>query len=237
MTNFFRKIKEKIYFLKARYNFFRKLEPGDIVWAKMPLSRKDMKLVELAHQTRPYLIVHKSRFYIYAFQSSSKKWNKAYSYQEYRINRFRYQIPKDSFITLKKVYKIPFWNVKSGYIHLQEIDLKNIQKRLQILDCKYGYPVSFRVDEGDVVQIQDQFYYVYAEDNTNLYCLIVYPKKPSNQYERIKINNKFFYTKFEKKAIFHRKEEMKMVNMAYSEERDWIAKQMKLYKRKKIKNA
>lgn len=237
MLNFFKKIIGKLNFLKDRYIYFKKLNMGEIVWARMPLSKKNMKSIETTHQTRPYLIVKKSKFFIYCFQSSSKAWSKAYNYQEYKINKFRYNIRKDSFITLRKVYKIPFWNIKTIYVSLDDIDLKNIEKRLEILECKFKFKIKYKFDDGDIVKIKNQNYYIYASDNTNIYCLIVYPNKPSNQYEKIKVDNRTYFTKFEKKMTFNRKENMQIVNIAFGDEREKIKKQMREYKIKKIKNA
>jgi len=233
----FRKIKEKISFLKGKFAYFQRFKLGDIVWAKMPLPKKALKQVDIDHRIRPYLIVGKNLFYIYCFQSSSKKWEKAYNYQEYKINRLRYKITKDSFISLKKVYKIPFWNIKSKYISLQDIDLKNIQKRLEISGSNYKYYIDYKFDDGDVIKIKNQLYYIYTSDNTNLYCLIVYTNKPSNKYEQIVVDGQIYYTKFEKKACFSRKTSMEIVNIAFYNEKEKIKKQIKEYKSKKIKKA
>ena len=233
---FFKKIKSQIDFLKCQWEDFKKLKPGDIVWAKMPLPRKKLKSIEAEHQVRPYLVVDKSRFFVYAYQSSSKKWNKAYNYQEYRINKLRYEMSKDSFITLTNVYKIPFVNLKKKYISLNEFDIKNIQKRLKILSSEFQYHVHISINEGDVIQIEKQMYYVYASDNVYLYCLIIFPSKPSNQYDVIKIDNRSFYTKFDKKVTLKRTDEMQISNIAFYEEIELILKQMKESKLK-LKNA
>ena len=117
--------------IKNQKKLLNSLDPGDLVWAKMPLSKKELKSIEKSHQIRPYLVVTKDKFNIYAYQSSSKQWNKLNNCQEYFINRFLYKQKKDSFINLTQIHKIPFINLKSYYITLNEQDLKNIQKRLQ----------------------------------------------------------------------------------------------------------
>ena len=123
---------QKINIFKNQKRLLKSLNPGDLVWAKMPLSKKELNSIAENHQVRPYLVVHKNNFNIYAYQSSSKQWNRLNNCQEYFINKFRYKQNKDSFINLTKVYKIPFINLKSYYITLNKQDLKNIQKRLQI---------------------------------------------------------------------------------------------------------
>lgn len=237
MIKILQKIKTKIDFWKNKWIFFKSLALGEVIWAKMPLSKMKMKQIEVEHRVRPYVIVRKSKFFIYAFQSSSKKWKKAYNTQEYRINRLRYHIPKDSYITLRKIYKIPFWDIKSKYFKLLPIDLQNIEKRLEILQCCEKFDMNYSLKEGDVIQVENKLYYIYASDNSNLYCLIIYSNKPSNQYENIKINHKFFYTKFEKKAVFSRKSKMSIINLAFPEEVEIIENQIKNYKRKKKKTS
>ena len=66
MFRFIKRLKEKIKLMNV-------LQPGDLVWSKMPLSRKELKKIEKEHQVRPYLVVDKSLFFIYAYQSSSKQ--------------------------------------------------------------------------------------------------------------------------------------------------------------------
>ena len=236
LTNLFKKIKIKIDFLKYKYKCFKNLKPGDIVWAKMPLSKKKLNKIETEHQIRPYLVVAKCRFFIIAFQSSSKKWDKSYNYEEYKINKFKYGMNKDSFITLTQIYKIFFINLNKKYISLNEFDMKNIQKRLKILNSEFEYNINFKISDGDVIEINGQLYYVYTSDNVYLYCLIIFPSKPSNKYSLIKIDNKNFYTKFEKKLALKRDKDMKIRDIAFREEIDLILSQIKEYKiRKKLK--
>ena len=207
------------------------LKPGDLIWSKMPLSRRELKMIEETHRIRPYLVIYKKRFCIYAFPSSSKKSKKLNNYQEYKLNKFRYSQNRDSYIKLTKVYKIPFINFSSNYKSLEEIDLKNIQKRLQINKSIYNFSVDIYISEGDVVEINQLQYYVYASDNVNVYCFPIFNFFPGNSknYEKIIINKKVFYTCFEPKIQFDRKLKMDIKNIAYNDEIDIIMKQKNEY--------
>ena len=216
---------QKISIIKNQKKLFNSLNSGDLVWSKMPLSKKELNCIDTSHQIRPYLVVYKDRFNIYAYQSSSKQCNKLNNCQEYFINRFRYNQNKDSFINLTKVHKIPFINLRSHHITLNEQDLKNIQKRLQIqANNKYQFSIDIYILEGDVIQINHQLYYVYASDNVYLYCLIIFKKCPKDKrkYMNIIINNKTYYTTFKEKISFERTTKLNIVNIAYKSEMESI---------------
>lgn len=219
--NILKNFVQKITMIKTQKRLLDSLIPGDLVWAKMPLSKKELNSISENHQIRPYLVVYKDKFNIYAYQSSSKQWNKLNNCQEYFINRFHYKQKKDSFINLTKVYKIPFVNLKTKYVTLNEQELKNIQKRLQIqTNNKYQFSIDIYILEGDVIVINHQLYYVYASDNAYLYCLIIFKKCPKDKkkYINIIINNKTYYTTFKEKISFERTAKLSIVNIAYKSE-------------------
>lgn len=239
--NILRNFIQKISIIINQKRLLNSLAVGDLVWAKMPLPKKELNSIDENHQIRPYLVVHKNKFNIYAYQSSSKQLNKLNNCQEYFINRFRYKKNKDSFINLTKVYKIPFTNLKSYHITLNEQDLKNIQKRLQIQkNCKYQFSIDVYIVEGDVILINNQLYYVYAFDNIYLYCLIIFKKCPKDKrkYTNIVINNKTYYTNFKKKASFERTTKMNIINIAYRSEMKSILeeKNKSEFNQKKLSN-
>jgi len=194
----------------------------------MPLSKKELNKIEESHQIRPYLVVDKDNFYIYAYQSSSKQWNRLNNCQEYLINKLHYNQNKDSFINLTQIYKIPFINLKDKSITLNQLDLKNIQKRLKIPSNNiYNFSVDICISDGDVILVDNQLYYVYASDNVYLYCLVLFKKCPKDNkiYKNIVVNRKTYYTTFKEKVSFPRKTNFKMVNIAYKDEIETILEQ------------
>lgn len=197
----------------------------------MPLSKKELTTIEKSHQIRPYLIVAKDNFYIYAYQSSSKQWNRLNNCQEYFINKLHYHQNKDSFINLTQIYKIPIINLKDKYITLNQVDLKNIQKRLTIsFDNIYNFSIDISISKGDVISVNNQLYYVYTSDNVYLYCFVVFKKCPKDNkiYKNIIINNKTYYTTFKEKISFPRTTNFQLINIAYKSEIDAILKQKRL---------
>ncbi len=212
---------QKITIIKNQKKLLESLNPGDLVWAKMPLPQKELNRIPENHQIRPYLVICKNKFYIYAYQSSSKPWNKLNNCQEYFINKLCYQKRKDSFINLTIVHKIPFIYLKSYYLTLNKLDLKNIQKRLQTkVNQQYQFPIDIYILEGDVIIINHQLYYVYASDYAYIYCFSIFKKCPKDKtkYTNIIINNKTYYTTFKEKVSFLRTNEMNIINIAYKSE-------------------
>lgn len=234
---------QKINIIKSQKKLFNSLNPGDLVWAKMPLPKKELNKVEESHQIRPYLVVHKDKFNIYAYQSSSKQLDKLNNCQEYCIHKIRYKQNKDSFINLTKIHKLRFVNLKEKHITLNELDLKNIQKRLLIQKekCIYKFVTEIRIEEGDVIRVDGQLYYVYASDNVYLYCLNILKKYPKNnkKYTKIIINNKTYYTTFKEKVDFARTIKLDIVNIAYKIEIEEILKKKRNieYKQKELSNS
>lgn len=192
----------------------------------MPLSRKELNTIEESHRIRPYLVVYKDRLNIYGYQSSSKQWNRLNNCQEYCINKLRYKQNKDSFINLTQLHKISFINLRKKYITLNQVDLKNIQKRLQTTRNKnvYSFPVDIYILEGDIIAINHQLYYVYASDNVYVYCLTIFKKCPKDKkvYKNIIINNKTYYTTFKEKVNFERNTKMNIISIAYKSEMEVI---------------
>lgn len=234
---------QKINIIKSQKKLLNSLNLGDLVWAKMPLPKKELNKVEKSHQIRPYLVAHKDKFNIYAYQSSSKQLDKLNNCQEYCVHKMRYKQNKDSFINLTQINKLPFINLKEKHITLNELDLKNIQKRLLIQKgkCIYKFTTEIRIEEGDVIRVDGQLYYVYASDNVYLYCLIILKKCPKDnkKYTKIIINNKTYYTTFKEKVDFQRTIKLEIVNIAYKSEIEEILKKKKdiEYKQKELSNS
>ena len=231
---------QKINIVKSQKKLFDSLNPGDLVWAKMPLPKKELNKIEKSHQVRPYLVVYKDKFNIYAYQSSSKQLDKLNNCQEYCVHKIRYKQNKDSFINLTKIYKLRFVNLKEKQITLNELDLKNIQKRLlmQKEKCIYKFATEIRIEEGDVIRVDGKLYYVYASDNVNLYCLTILKKCPKDnkKYTKIIINNKTYYTTFIEKVDFKRTIKLEIANIAYKSEKEEILKKKRNieYKQKEL---
>lgn len=227
----FNNLKQHLKAIQSQKNLLNMLQKGDLVWAKMPLTKKELSKIANSHRIRPYLVIKKETFNCYVFQSSSKSSNRLNNLQEYCIHKKIYKQNKDSFINLTQVYKIPFYNLLEKASTLNNIDLSNIEKRLlaQNKKSEYNFAIDIYISEGDIIKVEKQLYYVYASDNGYLYCLIIFKKPPIDEevYTPIIINKKTYYTTFKNKMQFKRKNNFNIINIANKLEIEEILKKKK----------
>ena len=222
MINLLKILKQKINELKSQKYLLTNVQVGDLVWSKMPFSKKELDKIEQSHRIRPYIVIKKDMLNIYAFQSSSKSSTRLNNIQEYKLHKGYYMQNRDSYINLTQVYKIPFYKLKEKSNKINSFDLNNIEKRLfaQNVKSEYKFNINIYISEGDVIVFDGQLYYVYASDNTYVYCFSIFKKQPKDEdmYISITINKKRYYTIFKNKRKFNKTTNFKIVNIAYESE-------------------
>lgn len=198
------------------------LQPGDMVWAKMPLSKKKLKKIEESHRIRPYLVVSKDKNAIYAYQTSSKRQTYANNYETYGIDQTRFGYYRNSHIDLSLIWKVPKKNLIKKMWHLPNLDLSMIAKRLKIQSDRGEIGVfqfddiPVQIGEGDVISYSvcdTKLAYVYGRGKDSLLCYPLSPVKESN-YEAIIINETIFYIDFQHQLIFNDVNSVKLHNIA-----------------------
>lgn len=216
-------------------DLFNKIHIGDLVWAKMPLTKKELKNIEKSHWIRPYLVISKDKYNIwgYASSSSSKQNRGLNNYEEYCIPKTRYKQNKNSWLSFINLYKIPIYNIKSKSQSLSEFDLKNIQKRLKLCNNKLiNLPLDTYFSVGDIISFNNELFYIYSADNTFLYTFFVSKQYlfPHKDYTKIIVNNKIYYSNFKEFHYFKKTEKICIKDIAYRSEINEIALQLKQYK-------
>lgn len=214
---------------------FKTIHVGDLVWAKMPLPKKDLKNIEKSHWIRPYLVISKDKYNIFGYaSSSSSRQNKGFNnYEEYCIPKTRYKQNKSSWISLVTMYKVPIYNLKSKYQTISEFDLKNIQKRLKLCSNKeINLSLGNYFAVGDIISFDNELFYIYSADNVFLYTFFVSKQYlyPHKDYFKIIINNQTYYSDFKEFRYFKRNEITCIENIAYRNEIAKIANQLKQYR-------
>lgn len=219
--DFYNNILKNIENKKQQKIIFDEVKTGDMLWCTMPLSKKELRKIEKSHRVRPYLVVAKKADYLLCYQSSSQNKEKLNNYQEYTIKGKRYRSKKDSYIDLTSVKKIKIKNIQSTYIKLNQIDIKNIEKRIRISKYRgnnnlvqFNEPIHLEI--GDVV-VRGVNYYIYAEDNVNIYGFKVQRKYEQN-LEEIIINRKKYYTNFKEFKTINKNDKFDIVNIANEDE-------------------
>ncbi|MCI8621061.1 MAG: hypothetical protein HFJ50_04815 [Clostridia bacterium] len=240
MFNF---LKNLIFKLKAdtsQKKLLNSIKIGDLVWAKMPLSKKELKKIEESHRIRPYLVISKDSHNIWGYpSSSSSRQNKGFNnYEEYCIPKTRYNQNKSSWISFLKPYKIPVCNLVSKYRSLSIFDLRNIQKRLILCNSKnIDLILDNLFETGDIVSKNKKLFYIYSADNSFLYSFSIRKKSPKDnkKYIKIIVNHKTYYADFENLYSFKRIENIQIKDIAYRAEIGTIALQLKQFRYNKRK--
>ena len=218
------KINNKLCILGQQRKIFQETQIGDLLWCKMPLPKKQLKQIEESHRIRPYLVVEKGPNFLMCDQSITKNRKEINNYKKYLINGKKYRKKKNSWLDLTKVEKISIKNIQSPYIKLNQIDIKKIEKRIWISQCRgnsdlirFNEPIYIEI--GDVVVKAEKTFYIYSEDNVNIYGFEIQKRNKNKQeFETIKINKKTYYTNFKEFKTINRNDIFDVVNMANEDE-------------------
>lgn len=144
---------------------------GDLVWALMPLSRDELEQIEENHRIRPYLVAAKDENYFYGYYCSTKQ--KSRYLASFKLDKNIYNHRKNTYVYLSTAYKIPRVNFKNIYNRVELKNLIMIERKL-IVNSRYidglihfDVPIIYCI--GDIIRTNDQLYYIYQIDNSNLY--------------------------------------------------------------------
>ena len=139
---------------------FESLEPGDVVYAKMPVSAKELKNIPEGHEVRPYLIVEKTDTELVTYPSYSKYRDLENRYYlQYEFNSFKYDLHRsdvsyfrlDEAVILGKRYLI------KKYASLDHRDMQQIERTLVIKENNTGvkahrFHIQVPSRPGDIVR-------------------------------------------------------------------------------------
>lgn len=222
------KLINKIISQNKKKKIFKSLEIGDMIWGIMPLPKKELEKIEKSHRIRPYLIVRKTKKYLLCYSSSSKEREEMCAFQKYCIKGNKYRQKKDSWLDLSNVKKIKIKNIVSVYIRLKKEDIRNIEKRLYVSQSRGNkeiiqFNLDYDLEIGDVFVKNNETFYVYNKDNTKAYCFKIQKKKNQElELQKIKINNKVYYTSFQEFKTISKNEKVNIINMANGKEKENI---------------
>lgn len=226
--NIFTNLINKILSTKQQRPLLSSIKIGDLIWAQMPLKNKELKAIEESHRTRPYLVMWKDSANIYAYQASSKESRALNNYEKYCINKLRYRKSKDTWLELNKINKVPINNLKNKFYSLNLMDLKAIEKRLEIQKnrgkkIEHTFKKDIHISEGDAVLTNNFKYYIYTSDNAYLYAFKILNKdKTLKNYKVITINKKRYFADIKNKVALKRNSVLKIIDIATDNEKNII---------------
>lgn len=120
-------------YLDEQYKLFQTIQPGYLVFCRMPVCEDNLVDINHPHRIRPYLIIKKDKDYLYGYAGSTKKKNPKIQYtlkdghKDKKTGAF-----SDSYLYLNNVYRIPIQNIKGILKQVSSKDLIQIQRKIQL---------------------------------------------------------------------------------------------------------
>lgn len=160
-------------YLDEQYELFQTIQPGYLVFCRMPVCEDNLVDINHPHRIRPYLIIKKDKDYLYGYAGSTKKKNPKIQYtlkdghKDKETGAF-----SDSYLYLNNVYRIPIQNIKGILKQVSSKDLIQIQRKIQLLKNSDVHHIvlfeniDFEFEVGDIVTYNTSLYFVSkVEDN------------------------------------------------------------------------
>lgn len=160
-------------YLDEQYKLFQTIQPGYLVFCRMPVCEDNLVDINHPHRIRPFLIIKKGKDYLYGYAGSTKKKNPKIQYtlkdghKDKETGAF-----SDSYLYLSNVYRIPIQNIKGILKQVSSKDLIQIQRKIQLLKNSDVHHIvlfeniDFEFEVGDIVTYNTSLYFVSkVEDN------------------------------------------------------------------------
>lgn len=122
-------------YLDEQYELFQTIQPGYLVFCRMPVCEDNLVNINHPHRIRPFLIIKKDKDYLYGYAGSTKKKNPKIQYtlkdghKDKKTGAF-----SDSYLYLNNVYRIPIQNIKGILKQVSSKDLIQIQRKNSIIE-------------------------------------------------------------------------------------------------------
>lgn len=197
-------------------SIFNNIEPGDIVYCIMPMSKAELAKVPEGHKERPYLIVDKGKDFLYGYYSTTHineniPYQQRYTYRRNFTNKNNEIV--DANFVLDQVYKIPKDNIFDILDNLDEYEKQEVARRLAIKNLK-GFPKikkkNLKLKVGDVVTSDAKWYFISDIDKTGIYGYLAYPPNHGTK-KGIRVSRKYG------PSYYNFKEKVKLENVSINE--------------------
>ncbi len=187
---------------KHQKEIFERIQPGDLVFCKMPMTDQALNRISEGHRERPYLIVQKNdhEMFGYACATHPKRLN---SYEKHVFFNMVYDEEKgayrNSYVQFNQAFVIPISHIRFFQEELDSYTVTQIARELKAFEnirnkgvLQFSRPVSLL--EGDIVRYHKNYYYIRSISN-NQYTVYPFSKdgiefdmkelkfKPGNQID------------------------------------------------------
>ncbi len=212
---------------------FDSLETGDIVLSTMPLNIIELDRIKdtSGHTARPYLVAKKLNDCIFAYQCSSKKYNKSGFKNQYKLPHIRYRqykvvdkqlVETDSYVDLRRAFILHPCHLQQFMYKVEEADLEMIERKLIAINKEdlVHFDVPFRVVEGDVYEYHGEYYYTYKFYKNSLNCYRMLETDKEGR-KTIRIKEKHYIPDLDHKEMIEL-EDSRLVHVSSPEEKRLI---------------
>ncbi len=184
-------------------DLFKTIQPGHLVFCRMPVCEDNLVDINNPHRIRPFLIIKKDKEYLYGYAGSTKKKNPKIQYtlkdghKDKKTGTF-----SDSYLYLNNVYRIPIQNIKGILKQVSNKDLIQIQRKIQLLKNSDVYHIDlfenieFTFEIGDIVEYKSSLYFLSKIQGDKIYGYIC---SNTNGNIELKGLNLFINTDMERK--------------------------------------
>lgn len=193
------RISGKPLYTKKQFDIFNKLESGDLILGKMPMSDSELYDVPDGHRHRPYLVIKKKSDKVICLQGSHRQYSD--DRETFKINIADFgQYNGDTFFSISEYYEIPVENINKNIGSLTDKQLKALQRMLMLGENKNKDAVHFEnVDNvfkfGDIVD-NGKGLFLIANDKNNALKGYRLTEKPIRNAFTFSLDNKQMYTDF-----------------------------------------
>ncbi len=224
----------------TEYQFavYESLKPGDVVYATMPLTKKELANIEDGHKERPYVVVDKTDNIVLTYQCTGKKYKGLKDYEYHMFKKGVYNNGKTSYIQMNELIEIPICNLKFKYNTLYLNTLKSMNKKIMMSNFHgKNFPLfdaeKVNPEEGDIIYLGESFYYVYSTYKNIMYCYGVY-KKPKDDMDGFYKTGKY-YIFYNEHIELNIEDRFEYADMLDSSKIGLLKQHIKVYKRRNNK--
>lgn len=162
---------EKIKFLEN----LKKIEIGDIIWAKRYNTEEEKKTIEEGHREGPFIVLDKTKNYLLCcYGTGVERANSKYNFE---IKKDGYCLSKDTYFNVMDFNFIDEKTFIKFGDKLTEKDKNNFFKKLKSLNFGYYYHnnikkyFDFTLQLGDVINYKGNKYIITNIHDNKLYCI------------------------------------------------------------------
>ncbi len=197
LLRFFRGKDVPEYEMQMRW--FSSCNEGDLIWASMPMSKKELKKIEDSHRVRPYLIVSKNDKGLVGYQCSSKESIRLKG-SETVVLEAGEPLQKKTWINLTKEYQIPIKNLRGIPHKINLIKRSEIETRIASIYKEKNFTQNllnggWKREKGDMIYYQFGYWIVLKHYYKKLTLGRIYDQKGKNLIPIKIAGNRYYFDK------------------------------------------